>query len=852
MTLITPALKMAMERFGRLTPTQEKAYTAIASGNNALIIAPTGAGKTEAAMLAVFDGLKKAQEEGREETCVYVTPLRALNRDINERLKWWCEKLGLELAVRHGDTSSAEKHKHGKRHIHVMITTPETFQGITLGKNISKLVPKIRYVVVDEVHELVDSKRGFQLSLFLERLGMRNQNFQRIALSASLALPEEAAAMVFGNRECELIDAREGKKHNVDVLVARNSPKKVIQLARGKKTLVFINTRRGAEELTYKLKSLGLDCEVHHGSLAQQIRTEAESRFKNGLLRCLVATSSLELGLDIGDVDLVIQVGSPRAVGRLLQRLGRAGHGLERVSNGHIIVPGLEEYFEASAIVKQLTHKKLEPKCAIRNALDITAHQIIGALLEYGTLEAHYLYDVFRRSACFTMEFGMFEAIVKQLAEEHICWYEQGCIRYRRRGRVYFVSNISSIPKETKVHLVNIRTDREIVSVDELFLARIERGMVILSRGEAWVVVRFEEDKVLVEKTSSALLVIPDWVGEEIPVSWETAQIAKGYWKNKDNRFALDEIQLETFAVEGRKIIMLHTCFGDRINTTIARIVSELMTSTVGKRIGHAADSYRILFDTPADFDEAVVETALRSIKKPREILIASIGNSPLFARSFSHVAVMFGLFTRWRRVHPKIIKTFKDTPVYLETMASVLRQYFDAACAVQTLEKLATGEIGITRLQNPPSVFGRAGLQQNMFVPEKTEVPKQELAGILMKETMELMAKLGCMHCGTPFYKKLSTLEQLPKCPSCGAKYIYYAGLLRRAQIINKYGKQTADLVSAYGWDAVVVLSVLGIGPRKARQILAKKHRDMDGLFITIYDAQQEFFRNRRFWSVD
>jgi len=331
------------------TPAQEKAFPIIKDNKNLLLIAPTGYGKTEAALLPIFDELLREKRPGI--AILYITPLRALNRDLLERMESWCRRLDISLAVRHGDTEVRERSKQASVPPQMMITTPETLQAIIAGRVMKNNLKNVRWVIVDEVHEMVDNKRGAQLSLGLERL-RRIAKFQTIGLSATIGSAERAARFLVGNgdtdkdRDCEIVEISIAKETELEILYPEQKEgdealanklytyapvaarlraiKEVVDSHRS--VIIFTNTRSIAETLSSRFKVWGIDgIGVHHGSLSKPTRLAMERDFKEGRMRAIISTSSLELGIDVGNVDAIVQYGSPREVTRILQRVGRSG-----------------------------------------------------------------------------------------------------------------------------------------------------------------------------------------------------------------------------------------------------------------------------------------------------------------------------------------------------------------------------------------------------------------------------------------------------------------------------------------------------------------------------------------------
>lgn len=385
--LLHPIIQSALieKGFLRATEPQKLAIPKILSGRNVLIIAPTGSGKTEAAVLPVLSmlrwgGMDKGEFTDKGIYILYVTPLRALNRDLLDRLVWWGgERVGIKVGVRHGgDTDQSDRVKQSRDPPQMLITTPETLQAILAGKRLREHLMKLRWIIVDEIHEFAEDKRGgTQLALTLERIKwLIGRKPQIIGLSATVGSPEEVAKFLVGDGdECDIVQSSIVREMKMDVLhpeptkedeeMAKNVylyPDAVARLrvikdlvSNNGATIVFVNTRSMAELLMYRFTMLGYDSVgIHHSSLSKVSRITTERAFKDGKLKAVIATSSLELGIDIGHVDFVIQYLSPHQVIRLVQRIGRSGHRLDKVPRGGVVITeDLNDTLEAVAIINR-------------------------------------------------------------------------------------------------------------------------------------------------------------------------------------------------------------------------------------------------------------------------------------------------------------------------------------------------------------------------------------------------------------------------------------------------------------------------------------------------------------------
>ena len=389
--------------FKEFTPPQREAIPYILCGRNVLIVAPTGTGKTEAAILPILEKMLQSRERGKLRV-LYITPLRALNRDILERISWWFRKADFRVAVRHGDTTRQERVLQTVRVPDVLVTTPETFQLVFIGKRLRSLLRDVKWVIVDEVHEIASSKRGSQLAILLEKLRKVTGGIQVIGLSATIGNPEKAGLFLAGSsEEIKVIYVPVAKLFKIRVVYPNPSEEdyKVAEklgenpeviarirfihnvLENVRSAMIFTNTRPTAELLVSRFKILypNFPILVHHGSLSREKREEAERFLKEGIVKALICTSSMELGIDIGHIDLVILYNSPRQVARLIQRVGRSGHKIGRVSKGVVVALGSNDALEALVLKSFLKREKIEPIQIYNSPLDVLAHELVGVLI---------------------------------------------------------------------------------------------------------------------------------------------------------------------------------------------------------------------------------------------------------------------------------------------------------------------------------------------------------------------------------------------------------------------------------------------------------------------------------------
>ncbi|MFH1470513.1 MAG: DEAD/DEAH box helicase, partial [Candidatus Micrarchaeota archaeon] len=912
---------MKKKGFASLTLIQERAMPEVSSGKNVLILAPTGRGKTEAAVLPILG--KLAREESKEGIrLLYITPLRALNRDMVGRIEWWCSHLGVSIAVRHGDTSGSERAKQAGKPPQVLITTPETLQAILPAKKIGKALEKVGFVVVDEVHELYSDKRGSQLSVALERLmGKRGSEFQRIGLSATVGKPETVAKFLFGKRNFIVVSegtkremkifAECPKKHNVaEALLEKlsldgDSAARLLRLHElalaHRATLVFVNTRKIGEILASRMRVLEKELgekvgkiAVHHGSLARDERIEIEKQFKNGELKGLIATSSLELGIDIGDVDLAVQYMSPRQVARLVQRVGRSGHAIGKTPKGIVIASDIDDILETVAIVGALKNGSLEVEGMQENALDVLAHQLTGLVMDWGRVPIEKAFSLVKRAGPYeSLSFEQLRRVALQLKSERCLWVsEQGELAKGGKTFEYYFGNLSMIPKEKKIPVRNAATNRLVSSLDEAFALSLERGGAFITKGVPWKVLDVGEEEIVVEPSGSFESAIPDWVGEEIPVPFAIAQLvgelrgkigesarnkekiklenasegcAENVWKTLSNQRIVptDKVVL----VEScESVIVIHSLLGTKGNEALGRAVAELLTASLGASVRAEIDPYRIALLLPQPVKAEKVAGLLKGTWSPRGILEKCIPRSSLYRYRFTHVGRAFGAFGEGVRITQRLAAHFEGTPIGEETMREIFHDYLDVRVCEEFLGKVRGGSVKVFAHDVPElSPLGRSVVARisasELIMPIE---PSSEVLKAFKKQLLEKRVRLLCTYCGKILYEKLDKLGKKITCHSCGSSLVGLASekeekAWRKAREKRKSEEKklalelmrSASLLEAYGRRGAIALSVYGVGTETAARVLARMHENEDLLLIDLLEAQKNFIKTKRYWSA-
>lgn len=546
-------------RFARPTEPQSAGWREIAAGNDVLISAPTGSGKTLAAFLISLDRLVRAARAGSledETEVVYVSPLKALSNDVHRNLEKplaeiaeLAERRGIRLqpirtAVRTGDTPVWEREQMTRQPPHVLVTTPESLYILLTAERPRKALRTVRMTIVDEIHAMAGDKRGSHLALTLARLdalvqGHRGSAPQRIGLSATVKPIEEVAR--FLSPAARVVDV--GHRRDMDLAVETPNDelgavatsemweeiydRLTRHILEQRTTLVFVNTRRLSERVSHALaQRLGENVVLpHHGSLARALRLDAESRLKNGELRAVVATASLELGIDIGTVDLAIQVGSPRSIAVALQRIGRSGHWVGARPRGILFPTTRDELIECAALVHAIRYGDLERIEIPRNALDILAQQIVaGAACEawsedelFALVRGTYPYAALDRRD--------FDAVIEMLSEGiatsrgrsgAMLHRDQvnGRVRGRRGARLAAITSGGAIPDTAAYAVIAEPEGKTVGSVDEDFAVESVTGDVFLLGTHSWRIRHVGRGQVRVEDAHGARPSIPFWLGE--------------------------------------------------------------------------------------------------------------------------------------------------------------------------------------------------------------------------------------------------------------------------------------------------------------------------------------------------
>ncbi len=791
-------------KFPGLTEPQAFAVPIIHARQNVLISSPTGSGKTLTAFLSIINELLAKQEAGALEEkiyCVYISPLKALANDINKNLLEPLKELDdlavakgmtrprIRVAVRSGDTTSYERQKMARKPPHIFITTPESLAIILSTPKFSQALHTTEWLIMDEIHDICSSKRGVHLSVSLERLqGRLASPVTRIGLSATQAPIEEIARFLGGydgkrERDVRIVEVASNKKVEISVITPVEDmtalPFEIINarmyetlrdtVMENTTTLVFTNTRSGTENVLLRLSELGVEnIAAHHGSLSKETRLEVEDRLKRGELKAAVSSTSLELGIDIGSIDMVCQIGSPKSIAKGLQRVGRSGHGYGEVSRGKLIAFDNDDLVECAVLAKKARENFIDRVDLPRNSLDVLAQTLVGMSLEK-VWKADDAYRLVKNSYSFhTLRREDFDATLHYLASRdmpHVyskLWLDDGTGEFgkKKSSRMIYYMNSGTIPEEANYKVYSDSGGR-LGELSEGFVERLSPGDVFVLGGRTYEFVRAREMSVFVKPATGRRPTVPSWTGEMLPRSFDLSveigkfrgKMAKLLGSGDDTaKWLLDNYGLDaggattiasymaeqkafhshiptdrSLLIEGyvdpknNLNIVFHYCFGRRVNDALSRAYAMAVSNRFGCNVSVSINDDCFMLTVPGRIPLEGIEK-LVGPENVVPLLEEAIRDTELFRQRFRHCstrALMVLRSYQGREVpvgrqqqrSQKVLRALENRdqfPIVRETVSEIMGQAMNLDNARQVLAAIEKGGIRVfhSGVSDIPSPF--------------------------------------------------------------------------------------------------------------------------------------------------
>lgn len=937
----SPTLKL-FERFGfsSLTEIQSKASPVILQRRDCLVVAPTGSGKTECSAIPIFSIMSKyAKAESAIKTKVkptsktkaktvpsgiralYITPLRALNRDVFRRITKYAEGNNLTIGIRHGDTPQGQRRKMAENPPDVMITTPETLVVLLSQTKMLSALSWLEWVVIDEVHELLSSERGSQLSLSMERLELNARRpLTRVGLSATIGNVSAAAKFVSGTRRrCRIVQDRSVRRYDVEIVYVEgtisDAAGRLYELIAGSglnsPVLLFTNTRGEAEFLASVLRersasaASGIPVELHHGSLSKGVREETEQALREGRgLSIVVCTSSLELGLDIGSVELVAHYGSPRQVSKFVQRIGRSRHIRGASARGLIVTNTADDELEAKAILERVRQGSIEEQRIHGGSLDVLAHHLVGLSMQAGDkpLSVGAVLDIARQAYPFRdLQLSDIVGVIEQLDSSRLLLFDRDEMTFSKSGRYmqYHYENLSTIPDILRFKVFDSVGRRIIGTLDQRFVGdHGEQGSIFVLRGSQWRILNVDEKSFTVNveplrgggSSQDASRTVPYWEGESMPVDYETAkrvgalrsmaQDGSLQVQNPvvgESSFEIlrgDHIAVESLASQGS--VVMHCCFGNRINSTLSTLVSSMLSGLTGSRVDSRSDAYRIVLSSPRfRISQPLLLRVLKDEYDLAEVVAASLtGTHNINWRTWC-VAKRFGVVGRDaiydRRSALFMHHRYVGTPLVREAIRELFHDKYDLDGCRRILNGVRDGSVAVswTEVSSLSRLAAPILDHTTRYYSSPTRLDRSIIRSV-RKRLAETKHRIVCMRCGK--WERLIETRDVKGalvCPHCRARQVTVSfhsdydlpGIVRKrlagdkltAEEAHKFERawKVASLVESFGPIAVTVMSGYGVGADTAARILRNMiDDDEERLIKQIYEAERQYVMTRGFWD--
>ncbi len=826
------------DKYGEFTPPQKASIPLIKTGNNVLVSSPTGSGKTLSAFLGILDSLFEIWERGELEDkvyAIYISPLRALNNDMRLNLISPLKELRdrnpnlpeLRIGVRTSDTSSYEKQKMIKTPPHILITTPESFAISMVSPKFSQKLQDVKWLIVDEIHEIANSKRGSYLSAMIEIFQnlIAKGEVTRIGLSATVSPLDQIAQFLVGkNRDCNIIDARFVKPVDLKVIspvrdLVHESEAKIEEgiynsiieeIKKHRTTLIFTNTRHAAENVSYKLRKIakikGLfpedSIEAHHSSLSKEVRLEVEEKLKRGDLKVVISSTSLELGIDIGYIDVVVLLSSPKSVSRLLQRIGRAGHHIRSISKGRMIVVDRDDLVECSVLAELAREKKIDAVHIPRNPLDVLSQVIIASAIISRGINKDKLYDIITSSFSYSsLGRDDYELVVNYLLGEYgleqrnvyskIGMDKDGKITPKGSMRMIFYMNSGTIPDEAVVP-VTTEGGRYVGNLEEEFVEMLTPGDVFVLGGRTY---QFQSSKglsVIVKPAEGQRPTVPSWFSEMLPLAYESAleigkfrrtvkeMIKKGMSRDEIVKWIAESLKITKYSAlsiyyyiiemyyftngiipsdnnilieifddeDGRRNFIFHAIFGRRALDALSRAVAQVVTRDLGEdvKLSVLDSGFIITLPKKTDYDIIRVFDKLETSKFYEE-LSDVILRTEMMRRRFRHCAERSFMLLRRYKGHKT---NLERRQINSEVLLGVVKELGGFPVLKETIREILEDHMDIARAIEVLDRIKNEEIKVSLIGPSTIPSPfshsmllKEHYDVVLAEDKRQLMKKL-------------------------------------------------------------------------------------------------------------
>jgi len=890
--------------FTNLTEIQKKASPIILQKKDCLVIAPTGSGKTECSVIPIFSLVKKSKKPGKIKV-LYITPLRALNRDVFRRITKYAQYNDLSIEIRHGDTTQTARRKITENPPDVLITTPETLVILLTQIKMLDALSELEWIVIDEVHELLASERGSQLSLSIERLQINSKLYlTKIGLSATVGNFKEAGKFVVGTkRKCQIIRDISVRNYDVEVKfvngtisdVADKIIEHVLELNLDSPILLFTNTRGEAEFLASILKEKStINIELHHGSLSKEVREDTEITLREGKRGIVVCTSSLELGLDIGSIELVIHYGSPRQVSKLIQRIGRSRHNRDASAKGLIITNNSDDEFEARAILDRVKEGSIEEQKIHDGSLDVLAHHLVGMTMQLGEISVNLALEIINNAYPFrNLQLDDLLGVLDLLDSNYLIFFDRTKMTFWKKGRSfkYYFENLSTIPDILKFKVFDSVGKKIIGTLDQRFVGDFgDSGNIFVLKGSQWRILNVDEKSfsVNVEPFRGGGITIPYWEGESIPVDYNTAKKV-GAFRSKVKNGSLklinktieelsfneipDEKNIVIESSRSQGSIVIHSCFGTKINSTLSALLSAMISSMLGFMVDSRSDGYRIVLSSRSRISEKLFLEVIKDNYNLYSIVTASLTGTHNVNWKTWCVAKKFGVVGRGAIYEKKsarfLYERYVKTSLVKEALRELFHDKYDLENTDKILKKIRDGEIIIKWLEiDTFSKLAEPILDHTAKYYSSPANLDKGIIDLVKARLAKTKHRLICARCGKwERVMETNEVKNILICPYCKARQItatFYSDYDLPKIIRKKYeGKKlsldekhkfdrawkVSSLIENFGKIAITVISGYGVGADTAARIL-RNMIDEEHLFKQIYEAERQYVVTRGFWD--